>query len=132
MTNIAVNAYGDQQLAAQQLQQVPVRRQRARVPPPSKIPSSAVEMPGDLQNSMGYLDVQFGGLDFGGTEDSFGEVAEKFNPADNVAQQGNDDYQTKQVAKSGQTLNSSQLSSQLVSDFLKSNIHFEKNCMTSL
>ena len=71
-------------------------------------------MPGDLQNSMGYLDVQFGGLDFG-TEDSFGEVTEKFNSSDNVVQQGNDDYQTKQGAKSGQALNSSQLSAQLVS-----------------
>lgn len=33
---------------------------RARLPPPSKIPSSAVEMPGD---SLSNLDVQFGGLD---------------------------------------------------------------------
>lgn len=39
---------------------------RARLPPPSKIPSSAVEMPGD---SLSNLDVQFGGLDlqFGGS-----------------------------------------------------------------
>ena len=39
---------------------------RARLPPPSKIPSSAVEMPGD---SLVNLDVQFGGLDlqFGGS-----------------------------------------------------------------
>ncbi|XP_077288803.1 protein lingerer-like isoform X3 [Arctopsyche grandis] len=38
--------------------------QRARVPPPSKIPSSAVEMPGDLgSSSIGILDVQFGALD---------------------------------------------------------------------
>jgi len=33
---------------------------RARLPPPSRIPSSAVEMPGD---SLSNLDVQFGGLD---------------------------------------------------------------------
>ena len=33
---------------------------RARLPPPSKIPSSAVEMPGE---SLSNLDVQFGGLD---------------------------------------------------------------------
>ena len=33
---------------------------RARLPPPSKIPASAVEMPGD---SLANLDVQFGGLD---------------------------------------------------------------------
>ena len=38
---------------------------RSRIPPPSKIPNSAVEMPGD---SLARLDVQFGGLDlqFGG------------------------------------------------------------------
>merc|ERR1719400_1260098 len=38
---------------------------RSRMPPPSKIPNSAVEMPGD---SLARLDVQFGGLDlqFGG------------------------------------------------------------------
>ncbi|XP_055708545.1 protein lingerer isoform X19 [Phlebotomus papatasi] len=51
---------------------------RARVPPPSKIPSSAVEMPGDTLNNIGYLDVQFGGLDFG-TEDSFDTLTDKFN-----------------------------------------------------
>ena len=33
---------------------------RARLPPPSKIPASAVEMPGE---SLANLDVQFGGLD---------------------------------------------------------------------
>ncbi|XP_058053774.1 protein lingerer isoform X1 [Anopheles bellator] len=53
------------------------RQQRARVPPPSKIPSSAVEMPGDSLNTIGYLDVQFGALDFG-ADDSF-DVGEKFN-----------------------------------------------------
>ena len=42
---------------------------RARLPPPSKIPSSAVEMPGDTISS---LDVQFGGLDlqFGANSES--------------------------------------------------------------
>ncbi|XP_055603297.1 protein lingerer isoform X3 [Uranotaenia lowii] len=62
-------------------QQAPaVRRQRARVPPPSKIPSSAVEMPGDNLNSIGFLDVQFGGLDFG-TDDTLDTVlvTDKFN-----------------------------------------------------
>merc|ERR1712012_1391942 len=45
---------------------------RARLPPPSKIPSSAVEMPGD---SLSNLDVQFGGLDlqFGGAPGSNNE-----------------------------------------------------------
>jgi hypothetical protein len=44
---------------------------RARLPPPSKIPSSAVEMPGD---SLSNLDVQFGGLDlqFGGSNNDNG------------------------------------------------------------
>ena len=42
---------------------------RARLPPPSKIPASAVEMPGD---SLANLDVQFGGLEiqFGTSNDS--------------------------------------------------------------
>lgn len=53
------------------------RSRRARVPPPSKIPSSAVEMPGDNLSNMGYLDVQFGGLDFG-TDDTFEQVTDKF------------------------------------------------------
>lgn len=72
------NSYSDQVTSTQQ---APVtRRQRARVPPPSKIPSSAVEMPGDSLNNIGYLDVQFGGLDFG-TDDSFDSVSatDKFN-----------------------------------------------------
>lgn len=30
----------------------------------SQIPSSAVEMPDDLNTSIGYLDVQFGAMDF--------------------------------------------------------------------
>lgn len=56
----AVGGYQQEQTASQP----PTRtKQRARVPPPSKIPSSAVEMPGDL-NNMSYLDVQFGALDF--------------------------------------------------------------------
>ena len=44
---------------------------RARLPPPSKIPASAVEMPGD---SLANLDVQFGGLDlqFGASNDGSG------------------------------------------------------------
>ncbi|XP_029998806.1 ubiquitin-associated protein 2-like isoform X2 [Sphaeramia orbicularis] len=40
-----------------------LRTQRRRVPPPSKIPSSAVEMPGSADVS--GLNVQFGALDFG-------------------------------------------------------------------
>nr|XP_020458070.1 ubiquitin-associated protein 2-like [Monopterus albus] len=40
-----------------------LKAQRRRVPPPSKIPSSAVEMPGSTDIS--GLNVQFGALDFG-------------------------------------------------------------------
>ncbi|XP_018321438.1 protein lingerer isoform X2 [Agrilus planipennis] len=47
------------------------KTQRARVPPPSKIPSSAVEMPGDLNSSIGFLDVQFGAMDFMSDGNSF-------------------------------------------------------------
>lgn len=68
----STSSYSDQVTGSSQ--QPPVRRQRARVPPPSKIPSSAVEMPGDSLNNIGYLDVQFGGLDFG-TDDSFDSVS---------------------------------------------------------
>lgn len=87
--------YGDHQVSSGQAPQV--RRQRARVPPPSKIPSSAVEMPGDL-NSMGFLDVQFGGLDVQfGTEETFDGVTDKFSAA-SINDQSNDvsDYQSKQ------------------------------------
>ncbi|XP_026465399.1 protein lingerer isoform X2 [Ctenocephalides felis] len=47
------------------------RKQRARVPPPSKIPATAVEMPADLNTSVGFLDVQFGALEFGSDTSSF-------------------------------------------------------------
>lgn len=47
------------------------KTQRARVPPPSKIPSSAVEMPGELNSSIGYLDVQFGAMDLIDANSSF-------------------------------------------------------------
>uniref|UniRef100_A0A2M3ZZW3 Protein lingerer n=1 Tax=Anopheles triannulatus TaxID=58253 RepID=A0A2M3ZZW3_9DIPT len=63
--------------ATQQQTAASTRRQpRARVPPPSKIPSTAVEMPDSL-NNVGYIDVQFGALDFG-ADDSF-DVNDKFN-----------------------------------------------------
>ncbi|XP_050299460.1 protein lingerer isoform X2 [Anthonomus grandis grandis] len=56
--------YGQQQEVVGGQQTQPQRsKQRARVPPPSKIPASAVEMPGDLNSSITYLDVQFGALD---------------------------------------------------------------------
>lgn len=49
---------------------------RAKVPPPSKIPASAVEMPGDMG---GYLDVQFG-MDFG-SEETFDQLSDRFGAA---------------------------------------------------
>ncbi|GLV43563.1 lingerer [Carabus blaptoides fortunei] len=70
-------------------QSLPTRTktQRARVPPPSKIPASAVEMPGDLNSSVGYLDVQFGALDFidGNTFDG---VTDKFSTSNNTGMEG--------------------------------------------
>ncbi|CAH0550562.1 unnamed protein product [Brassicogethes aeneus] len=71
--------------AQQQAQQPPARTktQRARVPPPSKIPSSAVEMPGEM-NSFQYLDVQFGAMDFmdggGGGGATFDATSVDANP----------------------------------------------------
>ncbi|XP_015433940.1 PREDICTED: protein lingerer isoform X2 [Dufourea novaeangliae] len=61
-------------------------KQRPRVPPPSKIPSSAVEMPGDAVNSgIGFLDVQFGALEFGSDSGSLdGAANEKLNSASNA------------------------------------------------
>ncbi|CRK96289.1 CLUMA_CG009710, isoform B [Clunio marinus] len=77
---------GGQQAPRQQQQQQ--QRARARVPPPSKIPSTAVEMPGDGLNA--YLGgVQFGELDFGtGTDESY--EAEKYVQGD-----GSEDYAGK-------------------------------------
>lgn len=81
-------SYNDQQQAPRsQAQQAQQQRTRARVPPPSKIPASAVEMPDvDLP---AYLDVQFGGLDFGtGTEESY--ETDKFTQG--IDQSTGDDY----------------------------------------
>lgn len=89
------NSYVDQVVSSQQ---APTRKPRARVPPPSKIPSTAVEMPGDTLNNIGYLDVQFGQLEFG-NEESFDAISDKFNASiDNSQSSAGDvatDYQTK-------------------------------------
>merc|ERR1719466_434763 len=55
---------------------------RARLPPPSKIPSSAVEMPG-AGDSLSNLDVQFGGMDlqFGGSNNDSSSSNFDFNAA---------------------------------------------------
>lgn len=63
---------------------VRTKAQRARVPPPSKIPSSAVEMPGDINSSMTYLDVQFGAMDFMSDTSSFDGVDNKFSPTNDT------------------------------------------------
>lgn len=67
------------------------QRTRARLPPPSKIPSTAVEMPGDGMNV--YLGVQFGELDFGtgGAEENY--ESEKYGSG--IDQNANDDYSLK-------------------------------------
>ncbi|KAH8394773.1 hypothetical protein KR222_005153 [Zaprionus bogoriensis] len=85
--------------SSEQSQQPQVRRARVKLPPPSKIPATAVEMPGDnALNNIGYLDVQFGAMDFG-TDDSFDALPEKFNAGVGIdgqqQQQQQDDYQTK-------------------------------------
>lgn len=75
----------DQVVAGQpQIQPVANRTnsKRARVPPPSKIPSTAVEMPDTLSN-IGYLDVQFGALDFG-SEETFDTISDKFQSSNIV------------------------------------------------
>lgn len=93
----ANNNYAEQVVAGQQQVQSAANRnsKRARVPPPSKIPSSAVEMPDTLSN-IGYLDVQFGALDFG-TDESFDTISDKFQSTGIVdsSQTATDDYQSK-------------------------------------
>lgn len=84
-TSYANAAYGDG--AASGVQGAGGQRKalaRAKVPPPSKIPSSAVEMPGD---NIGYLDVQFG-LDFG-SEDTFDQLSDRFAAAAAIDAPGN-------------------------------------------
>lgn len=104
------NSYVDQVVSSQQ---APVRKQtRARVPPPSKIPSTAVEMPGDTLNNIGYLDVQFGQLEFG-NEESFDTITDKFSATiDNsqtVTSDVTPDYQTKSSVQQQQSVLTSQM-----------------------
>lgn len=103
------NSYVDQVVSSQQ---VPTRKPRARVPPPSKIPSTAVEMPGDTLNNIGYLDVQFGQLEFG-NEEAFDAITDKFNATiDNSQSVTGDvttDYQTKSSVQQQQNVLASQM-----------------------
>lgn len=94
--------YNDQVVSNQQApRQQQQQRPRARVPPPSKIPSTAVEMPGDGLNV--YLGVQFGELDFGtGTDESY--ETDKYAPG--LDQSAGDDYQSNKgtgVSKGSQS-----------------------------
>uniref|UniRef100_A0A6P7FAI0 Protein lingerer isoform X2 n=1 Tax=Diabrotica virgifera virgifera TaxID=50390 RepID=A0A6P7FAI0_DIAVI len=81
------NVYVAGQETASTQQPTRTKPQRARVPPPSKIPASAVEMPGDLNSSIGYLDVQFGAMDLidanssfdGGIETKYGTTTQSTN-----------------------------------------------------
>lgn len=72
-----VNSYSSTLNDIANTQQVMPQRNKAprtRVPPPSKIPASAVEMPpGDssVSSGLGIIDVQFGALDFGSESTSF-------------------------------------------------------------
>ncbi|CAB1321625.1 unnamed protein product [Coregonus sp. 'balchen'] len=68
----------DHQAPMAEPQQRQIKTQRRRVPPPSKIPSSAVEMPGSADVS--GLNVQFGALDFG-SEPSVTDMGHQAEPA---------------------------------------------------
>ncbi|XP_022228682.2 protein lingerer isoform X7 [Drosophila obscura] len=106
--NVFGSAAGDQSQ-----QQTQVRRARVKLPPPSKIPATAVEMPGDnALNNIGYLDVQFGALDFG-TDDSFDAMPEKFNAGVEQQQMQQDDYQNKSQQQQQSTLTAGLQSSQI-------------------
>ncbi|XP_014272861.1 protein lingerer isoform X4 [Halyomorpha halys] len=52
-------------------QEIRMHRPRPKIPPPSKIPATAVEMPPDsVENNIGLLDVQFGALELNETNES--------------------------------------------------------------
>jgi len=104
--NVQYSYGGDQVANSQAPRQQQQQRARARVPPPSKIPQTAVEMPGDALSNV-YLDVQFGGLDFGSGEDAGGGQyeTEKYNNS-GLDQSAGDDYSAKGtggVAKGSQS-----------------------------
>lgn len=51
-----------------------------------QIPATAVEMPGDLNSNIGYLDVQFGAMDFMSDGSTFDGVPDsKFNSTGDVS-----------------------------------------------
>ncbi|XP_051162181.1 protein lingerer isoform X2 [Leptopilina boulardi] len=77
-------------------------KQRPRIPPPSKIPSSAVEMPGDAVNSsIGILDVQFGAMDFGADTSSLdGSLSDKYTASTTISIDMNSNSNTSNTASS--------------------------------
>lgn len=65
-------------------------------------------MPGDSLNNIGYIDVQFGGLDFG-TDDSFENLSEKFNTSVTLeGQQSQQQQQQQQVQQKSSLVQSPQ------------------------
>ncbi|XP_045481568.1 protein lingerer isoform X6 [Harmonia axyridis] len=101
------NNYGTSPEAVPSQQPLRTKTQRARVPPPSKIPSSAVEMPGDLNSSIGYLDVQFGAMDFMSDSSSFdGVVDQKYGGTNNSSMENTVPPQTANLDLSNTNQNS--------------------------
>uniref|UniRef100_A0A023FB72 Putative ubiquitin-associated protein 2 n=2 Tax=Triatoma infestans TaxID=30076 RepID=A0A023FB72_TRIIF len=66
-TNMVPQLQDTNSLTDLRIPRIPQTRVRPKVPPPSKIPLTAVEMPPDVGTSLGLLDVQFGALEFGET-----------------------------------------------------------------
>jgi len=98
----------------------------------SKIPATAVEMPGDnALNNIGYLDVQFGAMDFG-TDDSFDALPEKFNAGVSIdgqqQQQQQDDYQTKSQQQQQAALTAGLQNAQIVSRNMRERIKIWYSC----
>lgn len=127
--------YGDQ---GQSTQPSIRKQQRARVPPPSKIPSSAVEMPDDTLNNMGYnLDLQFGQLEFG--SEDFGALRDKLKKTmtldntQNIPQtDSTNDYKTKSTVQQQNSLATASLqASQMISNAELSAAAAQNDSLTS-
>ncbi|XP_060572253.1 uncharacterized protein LOC132730360 [Ruditapes philippinarum] len=92
--------------------------QRSKLPPPSKIPASAVEMPGYMMTT---LDVQFGNLEFGSDSSAFSfrgneSVNSAFTSADSNSTSTVNDHGGATV---GQVQNLSKTSESLISGGLE-------------
>ncbi|KAL4227227.1 copulation [Mactra antiquata] len=80
--------------------------QRSKLPPPSKIPASAVEMPGHMMTT---LDVQFGNLEFGSDNSAFSfggneSVTSAFSNAETISTSTMDGSQVPGLSKTSETL----------------------------